>query len=79
MNAFNDVIRNLQIAENALKKQLAGVQTAIASLQGAESRRISRHRTTPRRRRRMSAAARARIAAAQRARWAKYRTSQQSK
>lgn len=70
--AFIDLIHGLKQTERQLVKQLEGVRTAIASLEmgsavspGADVRRGGRKR------RRLSAKARAAISRAQKARWAK--------
>ena len=81
MTAFDVVIRNLRRAELQLQKQLDGVRTAISSLEfgsavspGVSGRGRGRVKGVIRKRRRMSAEARAKIAAAQRARWARVRS-----
>ena len=81
MTAFDVVIRNLRRAELQLQKQLEGVRTAISSLEfgsavspGVGGRGRGRVKGVIRKRRRMSAEARAKIAAAQRARWARVRS-----
>jgi len=77
--AFNDVIRGLKKTEQQLVKQLKGVRGAIASLSfgSAVSPAMPGPRTaagTPgRKRRRLSAKARAAISRAQKLRWAKQR------
>jgi len=76
--AFNDVIRGLKKTEQELVKQLAGVRGAIASLSFGSAVSPSmpgpRAAGTPvRRRRRLSAKARAAISRAQKLRWAKQR------
>lgn len=80
MAAFKKLVDGLRRAEQELEKQLAGVRTAISSLEfgGAVSpaspgRRRGRPARTGRKRRKMSAAARAKISAAQKKRWAKQR------
>src|SRR5258705_5199796 len=94
MTGFQHLLKGLQDAEHTLMKQLAGVRTAISSLQMGsavspampDGRRSRRTRRTDeggavdgvggrtRKRRRMSAAARAKISAAQKARWAKQKS-----
>jgi hypothetical protein len=54
----------------AIKQQIARLQNDLNRLLGGQAQRASR----PRKRRKMSAAARARIAAAARQRWAKWRS-----
>ena len=99
MAGFEHLVKSLQHAEHTLIKQLAGIRTAISSLQlgSAVSPAMPNRRgpgrsrrdesggsvegvvERPRKRRRMSAAARARISAAQKARWAKERSKGSSK
>jgi hypothetical protein len=94
MAGFHHLVKSLQHAERTLMKQLAGIRTAISSLQmgsavspAMPSRRgpgRSRRNESggsaeglvgrPRKRRRMSVAARAKISAAQKARWAKVKS-----
>ena len=74
--AFNDVIRGLKKTEQQLVKQLAGVRGAIASLSFGSA--VSPSMPGPaggpvRKRRRLSAKARAAISRAQKLRWAKQR------
>jgi hypothetical protein len=77
--AFNDVIRGLKKAEQQLVKQLQGVRGAIASLSFGSA--VSPSMPEPgggagspvRKRRRLSAKARAAISRAQKLRWAKQR------
>ena len=75
--AFNDVIRGLKKTEQELVKQLAGVRGAIASLSFGSAVSPSmpgRAAGSPvRKRRRLSAKARAAISRAQKLRWAKQR------
>jgi len=74
--AFNDVIRGLKKTEQQLVKQLQGVRGAIASLSfgSAVSPAMPAAAGGPRRkRRRLSAKARAAISRAQKLRWAKQR------
>jgi hypothetical protein len=99
MADFPDLVKALHSAEQTLMKQLAGIRTAISSLQmgSAVSPAMPsrRRRGKPgrdesggavegfvggkRKRRKMSAAARAKISAAQKARWAKLRSKGSSK
>jgi len=71
--AFIDLIHGLKQTERQLLKQLEGVRTAIASLEmgSAVSPGMTVRRRTGRKRRRLSAKARAAISRAQKARWAK--------
>ena len=80
MAGFQLLIASLRKAEQQLEQQLAGVRTAISSLEfgGAVSPSIPRARRPGRpkgsgirKRRKMSAAARKAISEAQKARWAK--------
>jgi integrase len=78
MAAFDELVAGLRRAEQQLEQQLHGIRTAISSLASGGSpssasnrRRSGRPKGEVRKRRRMSAAARAKISAAQkaRARW----------
>lgn len=71
--AFIDLIHGLKQTERQLVKQLEGVRTAIASLEmgSAVSPDAEVRRRGGRKRRRLSAKARAAISRAQKARWAK--------
>ena len=73
--AFNNLIQGLKQTERQLLKQLEGVRGAIASLEigSAVSPAMRTRRQTARKRRRLSAKARAAISRAQKARWAKQR------
>ena len=73
--AFNNLIQGLKQTERQLLKQLEGVRGAIASLEmgSAVSPAMRTGRQTARKRRRLSAKARAAISRAQKARWAKQR------
>jgi hypothetical protein len=73
--AFNDLIHGLKQTERQLEKQLEGVRLAISSLEmgSAVSPDVKFRRPTARKRRRLSAKARAAISRAQKARWAKQR------
>jgi hypothetical protein len=81
MAGFQNVISNLRTAEETLKRQLAGIQHAIVSLEsgGVSLPGRAGARKGAGRKRRISAAGRARIAAAQRARWAKVRAAKKIK
>jgi len=75
--AFKDLIRGLRHTEQQLLKQLDSVRGAISSLEmgSAVSPAIGpRRRIVVRRRRRLSAKARAAISRAQKARWAKQKS-----
>ena len=79
MASLQVLIVGLRRAEGQLEKQLARVRSAIASLAGgtphrgrsAGRRGPGRPKGSGRKRRKMSAKARAAISAAQKARWAK--------
>ncbi len=82
--AFNDVISALRQAEQRLVKQLEGIRGAIESLEFGSAVSPSmparsgeaRKGSGPRKRRRLSAKARAAISRAQKLRWAKQRAAQ---
>jgi hypothetical protein len=81
--AFNDLIRGLKQSEQQLVKQLEGIRGAISSLEMGNSvspavRRGSAKAGTTgvRKRRRLSAKARAAISRAQKLRWAKQKAAQ---
>ena len=83
--AFNDLIRGLKQTEQHLARQLESIRGAISSLEMGNSvspamRRPSvlkmGRRTGVRKRRRLSAKARAAISRAQKLRWAKQRAEQ---
>ena len=79
--AFNDVIRGLKQTEQQLEKQLESVRGAISSLEMGNAvspalRRRSAAKTGVRKRRRLSAKARAAISRAQKLRWAKQKAAQ---
>lgn len=72
--AFDDLIRGLRNTEKQLAKQLQGVRTAISSLEfGSAVSPAMPDRPVGRKRRRLSAKARAAISRAQKLRWAKHR------
>ena len=73
--AFDDLIRGLRNTEKQLVKQLQGVRTAISSLEfgSAVSPSMPDRPVVQKRRRRLSAKARAAISRAQKLRWAKHR------
>lgn len=79
MAGFQSAIDTLRRTESELEAQLASVRNAIAALGGRGAAAGSRRGPgrprggAPRKRRRMSAAARKRISDAQKARWAKQR------
>ena len=76
MAGFKGLLSGLRRAEQELERQLAGIKTAISSLEfgGAVSpvapKRELVRKGSVRKRRKMSAAARAKISAAQKKRWA---------
>jgi hypothetical protein len=76
-----DILVALRQEEGKLQHQLKGIQGAIAALNGSHS--VSPRIVTPngatRKRRTMSAAARARISKATKARWAKFRAEKAKK
>jgi hypothetical protein len=82
MAGFDGILSNLRRAERQLEKQLAGVRNAISSLSFGSAvspalpARVPERRSkgSGRKRRRMSAAAKAKISAAQKARWAKQKS-----
>lgn len=79
--AFNDLIRGLKQTEQQLVKQLEGIRGALSSLEMGNSvspatRGRSAGTTGVRKRRRLSAKARAAISRAQKLRWAKQKAAQ---
>jgi hypothetical protein len=71
---FADVVRDLKATEQVLVGQLEGVRAAIAALDGDEVAKASVSADpVVRKRRRLSAKARAAISRAQKLRWAKHR------
>jgi hypothetical protein len=85
MAAFEVLLAGLRRAEQQLENQLGGIRGAIASLQAGSTRRAKRGRAAAtassapvRKRRKMSAKARAAISAAQKARWAKQKAGKKS-
>ncbi len=77
MANFEGLLSDLRQAEAHFEKQLAGIRAAISSLElgGAASPLVSgpgahKDENVTRKRRKMSAAARAKISAAQKKRWA---------
>jgi hypothetical protein len=72
---FSDLVRELKATEQQLVGQLEGVRGALAALEGGDSAATSGVSGTPvvRKRRRLSAKARAAISRAQKLRWAKHR------
>lgn len=73
---IGDVVRQLKATEQELQSQLEGIQAALSALDGdALGRRRRRAAAQPvmRKRRRLSAKARAAISRAQRLRWARHR------
>jgi hypothetical protein len=82
MANFKALLQGLRQAEARFEKQLAGIKAAISSLEfgGAVSPSVPwpgmhEHGGIVRKRRKMSAAARAKISAAQKKRWAKQKGS----
>ena len=72
--ALNELIRGLRDTEQQLVKQLKGIRSAIASLSfGSAVSPAMPGRPAVRKRRRLSAKARAAISRAQKLRWAKQR------
>ena len=68
MVRLTGIVKQLKKERDRVEKQLSGLNAALAAFAGVYAG------TKPtRKRRKMSAKARARIAAAQRARWAKFR------
>jgi hypothetical protein len=81
MADFKALLTDLRRAEAQFEKQLAGIKAAISSLEfgGAVSPSapwagMHEHAGIARKKRKMSAAARAKISAAQKARWAKQKS-----
>lgn len=89
MAAFDALIEGLRKAEHQLEKQLAGIKSAIASLDfgsavkaaipGGNSGAVQAKATGGRKRRKMSAAARKAISDAQKRRWAKQKAAAAAK
>lgn len=82
MTDFKALVSALRRAEAQFEKQLAGIKAAISSLEfgGAVSPSVPwpgmhEHGVVVRKKRKMSAEARAKISAAQKARWAKQNSS----
>jgi len=79
MANFNALLSSLRRVEQQLERQLTGVRTAISSLSFGSAvspaipGRGSRVQRSTRKRRKMSAAARAKISAAQKKRWAAHK------
>ena len=82
---FSGVLASLHNAEQELERQLAGIKRAISSLEFGgfpapgerRGRRSARMNGQPRKRRKLSAKARAAISQAQKKRWAKLRAEKQ--
>ena len=71
---FSDLVRELRGTEQLLVKQLEGVRGAISALDGGSAAvSVSSIGPVVRKRRRLSAKARAAISRAQKLRWAKVR------
>jgi hypothetical protein len=89
MAAFEALIEGLRRAEQQLEKQLAGIRSAITSLDfgstvkaavpGRNSAALQAKATGGRKRRKMSAAARKAISDAQKRRWAKQKAAAAAK
>lgn len=74
MAGFDSVLDSLKKAEREVEAQLAGIRGAISSLAGGGRKRGPRGpiaTAAPRKRRKLSAAARKAISNAQKKRWAK--------
>ena len=67
MADVSSIVKLLKQERDSVARQLHGLDAALRAFAGAYSK--------PRKRRKMSAAARGKIAAAQRRRWAKFRKS----
>jgi hypothetical protein len=71
MANLSGIVKQLKKERDRVRKQLLGLETALTAFASAYS-----GSTPSRKRRKLSAKARAKIAAAQRARWAKVRAKQ---
>lgn len=69
MARLTGILKQLKKERDLVEKQLSGLNAAISAFTGV----YAGNHTPTRKRRKLSAKARARIAAAQRARWAKVR------
>ncbi len=85
MADFDTLLAGLRRAEQQMESQLGGIRGAIAALQSGGVQGLKRARSTAsdspapvRKRRKMSAKARAAISAAQKARWAKQKAGKKS-
>jgi len=85
MADFDTLLAGLRRAEQQMESQLGGIRGAIAALQSGGVQGLRRTRSTAsdspapvRKRRKMSAKARAAISAAQKARWAKQKAGKKS-
>ena len=74
-----DILAALRKEEGRLQHKLKGIQGAIASLNGHSGRSTSVTTTGVKRKRTMSAAARAKISKATKARWTKFKTEKAKK
>ena len=74
-----DILAALRLEEGKLQHQLKGIQIAIGALNGSHSRLTIFTANGAKRKRTMSAAARARISKATKARWAKFRAEKAKK
>ena len=70
---FGELVRELKATEQQLVTQLGGVRAAIAALNGSTTKSAISDGPVVRKRRRLSAKARAAISRAQKLRWAKQR------
>ena len=70
---FGELVRELKATEQQLTNQLGGVRAAIAALEAGDTTRAMSGGPVVRKRRRLSAKARAAISRAQKLRWAKQR------
>ncbi len=66
MGTMTDIVKRLKKERDQVEKQLLGLNAALSAFAGV-------YRGKTRKRRKMSAKAKAKIAAAQRKRWAKFR------
>jgi hypothetical protein len=85
MEEFDTLLAGLKRAEHQMESQLGSIRRAIAALQGEGAQKVGRGRVAAagspapiRKRRKMSAKARAAISAAQKARWAKQKAGKKS-
>jgi hypothetical protein len=74
-----DILAALKQEEAKLQRQLAGIQGAIKALNGRPGSTQPTNKVLGRKKRVMSAAARAKISKATKARWAKFRAEKSKK